>query len=78
MAFRGDFKLKDSDAFFRESHLGVKPDKIDLTKMVSGGPQSFDFDYSFATFLAESKVHFIWLMKRVNGIGFQKNLRLFI
>ena len=43
----GDFKLKDSDAFFRESHLGVKPDKIDLTKMVGGGPQSFDFDYSF-------------------------------
>ena len=61
MAFRGDFKLKDSDAFFTESHLGVKPDKIDLTKWLAED-QSFDFDYSF-TLPCGIKVHFIWLMK---------------
>lgn len=45
----GDFRIHGSDKFYRGKKDGQSTDKVDMSKIVSGGPRDCGFEYDFTT-----------------------------
>lgn len=45
----GDFRIPGSDEFYRGKKNGDLTGKVDMTRMISGGPKDCGFDYDFTT-----------------------------
>jgi arylsulfatase A-like enzyme len=45
----GDFRIPGSDEFYRGKKDGDLTGKVDMTRMISGGPKDCGFDYDFTT-----------------------------